>query len=117
MKNKVLFGLISCGLLIGTTVYTLIIKKKKMNFNDSGKGIDKNDSVIVSNENNIEQELVDFYDVKTESASSIYNRHKEASEIIKESMENINRNSEVNSEHKHEFDDMLDDLDALSEKR
>jgi hypothetical protein len=117
LKNGALFGIFSCGLLIGTAVY-MLIKHMNKDISNGNKGEQfEEESLILSHEKDVESETVNLDEVRTQSASSIYNRHKEAAEIVREAMENINDNPEVISEHKKEFDSILDELDVLSEER
>jgi hypothetical protein len=115
MKSKIWFGVIGCGLFIGTIV--LLIKKMNKNsydIIDNNKDNNEN-SFSVSSETESERKFVNVDDAKIHFAGSVYNRHKQAAEVIKETMENINKNSEVHNNHKEEFDSMMDDLNMLSE--
>lgn len=117
MKKRALFGIFSCGLLIGTAVY-MMVKYMNKDISNGNKGERfEEDSLILSLEKEEESETINLVEVRTQSASSIYNRHKEAAEIVRKAMENINDNPIVISEHEKEFDSMLDDLDVFSEER
>lgn len=56
----------------------------------------------------------DLNKTKSDTASSIYNRHKEAEKVIRDAVDNISKNSETSSETSKILDDidkMLNDMD------
>ena len=117
MMKKTLFGIISCGLLIGVSTYWIIKYLKKISKNNNEEMLNEKDSMNISPKHVTEDDEVDLDAIKKKSANSMYDRHKEAAQVIKESIEKTNENVELPSEHEEEFDNMFEELDVLSEKR
>ena len=123
MKKRSLFGIIGCGLLIGGVIYgvTKSVNKHSVNKNSVNKHneelLNEKDLMDISPDHITEGNAVDLDVIKLQSVNSIYNRHKVAAQVIKESMEKINKNADLPSEHEDEFDSMFEELDILSEER
>ncbi|MDS0526590.1 hypothetical protein NNC19_12935 [Clostridium sp. SHJSY1] len=116
MKKKSLFGIIGCGLLIGATIYLVIKSVNKDSVNKHNEELlNEKDSMDISPEHITEDNAVDLDEIKMQSANSMYDRHKAAAQVVKESMEKINENPDLPSEHEEEFYSMLEELDMLSE--
>lgn len=111
MKKKSFLGIIGCGILLGAAIYWV---NKSINKDSVSK---QNEDLLsemdVSQEHTIEDTAVDFEAIKIQSAISMDDRHKAASQIINESLEKIYENSDLSSEHQEEFDSMLEELDKL----
>ncbi|WP_313559141.1 hypothetical protein [Ruminiclostridium cellobioparum] len=73
------------------------------------------DSVDISLAHKTEDNAVDLYAIKMRSSNSIYDRHKAAAQVAKESMGKINENADLPSKNKEEIDSMFVELDTLSE--
>lgn len=118
MEKKSLFGIIGCGLLIGAALYWVNKSVNKDSVNKHNEEfLNKKDSMGISREHITEENAVDLDEIKIQSANSIYDRHKAAAQVVKESMEKINENVPLHSEHEEEFGSMFEELDMLSEER
>lgn len=118
MDKKSLFGIIGCGLLIGAAIYCVNKSGNKDSVNKyDGALLNAKDSMGVSPEHITEDNVVDLDVIKLQSANSIYDRHKTAVQVAKESMEKINKNVHLQSNKEEEFSRMLEELDMLSEER
>ena len=118
MKKKSLFGIIGCGLLIGAAIYWVAKSVNKDSFNKHNEGLlNEKDSMDISPEHITEENAVDLDEIKKQSVNSMYDRHKAAAQVVKESMEKINKNAHLPSEHEEELDSMFEELDMLSEER
>lgn len=115
MKKNPLLGVIGCGLVAGAA-YLLTKYINKDDPMDMDKTSDKKEeSTSLSPDLSSENVSVDVDTIKTQAVSSIYNRHKEASEIAREAIDNINSEPEEPSVHTEDFDSMIDDLNSLLE--
>lgn len=116
MKKCTIFDIIGVGIVASVCTYMLVKHIHKDIFEDSSEGhTDENVldfSLIESNINNVDS----INEIRVQAFSNIYNRHREAAEVIRDTVENMNGNTEVISEHKEEFDNMLYDLNMLSEE-
>lgn len=118
MKKKTLFGIIGCGLLIGAAIYWVAKSVNKDSVNKYNEELlNEKDSMDISPEHITEENAADLDEIKKQSANSMYDRHKAAAQVVKESMEKINKNAHLPSEHEEEFDSMFEELDMLSEER
>jgi hypothetical protein len=118
MNEKALFGVIGCTLLIGATIIWVIRRGKRdfaREYNDYSQK--KTGPINITPDYKIEDNMFDLDAVKMHSTNSIYDRHKAAAQVIQDSAEKTTQNTDLHSEHEIEFDDMLDDLNMLSEKR
>lgn len=114
--SKILILGIVCGLAFGIG----LIYKNKHDKNN----VTKTDDVVTPKEENLhndpleqqsEDVLKEFDAGKEHAEASIVNRHKEVAQVIKESFVRMNDDTVVSSEYEKEFDDMLNELDMLSE--
>ena len=117
MNKRLLFGIIGGGIAIVSVVHMLtkyfgkgkVDNKNKKTYDEDSRDFSSVE-IAASDADSIEKS-------RTQSASSIYKRHQEAAELIRDIMENSNEIIEVPSEHKDEFDSMLNELDIISEER
>lgn len=115
MNKKLLFSFIGAGLLVGAAILS-IINRKPANKHSAVIG-NRTDFMDIPKEDTSEVDTFDLDEIKMQAAGSIYDRHEVAAQIIKESAEKMNENTDLSNKHKEEFDSMLDDLDSLSEER
>lgn len=118
MRKQISIGIIG-GLAIGTVAYILVKHKKerqRQDCNTNSKTYDEN-SVEFSTVEIVENDADSIKEARIKTASSIYNRHAEAAKVIGEIMNDANENIETSSEHKDEFDSILDELDILTKER
>lgn len=116
MKKRLLFGIVGCGVLVGSAIYLMI----KSAYKDS---VRKHDEELSKDKDTddiwpayiTEDNTIDLDEIKIKSANSIYDRHKAAAQVVKESMEKIYENTNLPNKHKEEFDSMFEELDKLSE--
>ena len=116
MKKRLLFGIVGCGVLVGSAIYWMI----KSAYKDSGRKYTEElskdkDTVDISPAQITDDNAIDLDTVKMRSANIIYDRHKAAAQVAKETMEKIYENTELPSKHKDEFDSLSEELDTLAE--
>lgn len=118
MKKLSLFGITGYGLLIGTGVYLVIKYVNKNLINNKNKSMSNGKTLIDIKQKDMKNyDEIDLDTIKMQSANSMYNRHKEAAKVVKDSIEKINENIDLPSEHEKEFNDIFKELDNLSEER
>lgn len=116
MKKRLLFGIVGCGVIVGSAIYWLIKSAYKDSVRKHNEALSKDkDTVDISPAHITEDNAIDLDAVKMRSANSIYDRHKVAAQVAKESMEKTFENTDLPSKHKEEFDSMFEELDMLSE--
>lgn len=104
--------------MIGAAIYWVnkSVNKDSVNKNNE-ELLNGKDSMGISPEHITEDNTVNLDAIKMQSANYIYDGHKTAAQVVKESMEKINENAHLYSEHEEEFDGMFEELDMLSEER
>lgn len=118
MKGKSLFGVIGCTLLVGAAIIWVIRRVKRDSVNECNEDSQREKYPMdISPEYITEDHVVGLDAVKIQSANSMYDRHKAAAQVIHESVEKINENTDLPSVHENDFDNMFDELDMLSEER
>lgn len=118
---KKILGLLTVGVVAGAIVYVYIndnkVKKTKDISSDTTK-IEPVDTKIKSSNpitnQNSNDNLNDNLDIcKNSTIETISDRHNEAAEVMKDSVEIIYKRSEVSNEEKDELDKISDELDTL----
>lgn len=123
MRTKVLIGAIAIGIGIGigtAIYYSMSANKDKDNYekdheNNGENILGKNEisESIVNNDNNDTDEI-NLSSVKQGTASTIKERHEEAAQIMRESMERIyEENESIPEEVDGEIDEINAQLDDL----
>lgn len=110
--KKVVSGIIGCGLLAGVVVY-FISKKGNKQHNEANNN--KECTQLKSDDKKVGDvfEDIDTTVSRTKAVSTISERHKEASKLIKESMGSIFNADEKKGMHANELSDISDELDEL----
>lgn len=109
---KKVLGLIGVVLIIGSAIYMLFNKKKK-NINTSSEDNSLDDTVSIINQNDTYAENTGFEDVKASAVGTIYTRHEEASNIMKEAVDIICSRSEISEDENCDLDQIFNELDEL----
>ncbi|MGN7761285.1 hypothetical protein [Paenibacillus sp. 22594] len=116
---KKVLGIIGIGLIAGAAIYALLNKteKTKNNINTHpGKipeDFSSDNTVSIINRNDIHGENVSFEDVKASAVGTIYTRHEEASNIMKEAVDIIYSRSEISANVNRDIDKISDEIDKL----
>lgn len=116
---KKVLGIIGIGLIAGAAVYVLLNKteKTKNNINTrpekTSEDFLSDNTVSIINRNDTHDENNGFEDVKASAVGTMYTRHKEASNIIKESVDIICSRSEISADENRDLDQLSDELDKL----
>ncbi len=117
MNKKLLFAFISVGLLVGVAIWKLTKQGSSKSTNKYIKDTDNSsDSMDIPTEYIPEVSEFNLNEIKMESAGLMYDRHKEAAQVIKESVVRMTEETDLSSDNKMEFDSMFKDLDILSEE-
>jgi len=117
MNKRLLFGIVSCGLLAGFAIYWVNKTVNKDSVNQLNEELlNGNDSLDLKTEHWIEDTVMDIDAIKMQSVNSMNDRHKVAALVVKESIEKINENVDLPSDHKEEFDSMFEELNMLSKE-
>lgn len=118
---KKMLGIIGIGLITGAAIYLLINKKEKTknNINTQPEDFSSDNTVSMVNKSDTHVENGAFEDVKASTVGTMYNRHKEASNIMKEAVDMIDSRLEISSDENRDLDQISDELDELlrEEKR
>ncbi len=118
MLKRLLFGIVSCGLLVGFAIYWVSKSVNRESVNKQNEMLLKeNDSLDISPEYKTEENAIELDVIKMQSFKSMYDRHKAAAQVVKESIEKTNKNVDLPSEHEEEFDSMFEELNMLSKER
>lgn len=118
MKKLSLFGITGYGLLIVGGVYWAAKYINKNSTNNKDKAIVNQKTFIdITQESEKNFNEINLDEIKRKSAGSMYDRHKEAAQVVKDSIGKINENIDLPSEHEKEFNDIFKELDNLSEER
>lgn len=114
----IFMGAVVAG-IIGAIAINLIEKaiEKQRKAEIVGEHIDKGNEILIVQRKIHYLNEEKFAHIKEEVASTIRERHEEAANYIKDSMEKINENADFSIEHDEEFESMSEDLDMLSEER
>lgn len=112
---KKVLGLIGVGLIIGSAIYMLFNKKKKKknSINTSPEDDSLDDTVSTNYQNDTYIENTGFEDVKASAVGTIYTRHKEASNNMKEAVDIICSRSEISEDKNCDLDQISNELDEL----
>lgn len=112
---KKVLGLIGVGLIIGSAVYMLFNKNKKKKdiINTSSEDFSLDDTVSIINQNDTYADSAGFEDVKASAVGTIYTRHEEASNIMKEAVDIICSRSEISEDENCDLDQISNELDEL----
>lgn len=113
MKKSIIFFAVIGGMIALATAIMYANKKNKRN-----KAMEVQ---TASNDIEIEKDItsapiLDLDIEKEQFSSTISERHKEAAQIIRNSLSNAEDYKEENSEHKEEFDEIDNSLDMLLDK-
>ena len=106
--------LIACAL-----VYVLLGKKetKKNKINTrtkkSSKDFPSDNNVSIMNRNDKHDENFDFDHLKASAVETMYSRHEEASNIIREAVDIICSRTEIAADENDDLDNLSDELDKL----
>lgn len=112
---KKVLGIIGIGFIAGAAVYVLLnkIEKTKNNINTHKEDFSLDNTVPIINQNDTHAENDRFEDVKASAVGKIYNRHEEASNIMKEAVDIISSRSEITEDKNRDLDQISDELDEL----
>lgn len=112
---KKVLGIIGIGLIAGVAVYVLLNKeeKTKNNINTCSDDLSSDNTVSIINQNDTHSENAGFEDVKTSAVRTMYTRHEEASNIMKEAVDIICSRSEISEDENRDLDQISDELDEL----
>ncbi len=113
--KKIIIGLVGCGVIAGVVAYTLYVKEKT-----SKENISKNTepTYTPTEKNSVDDDLYQnevtnmVYDKKS-SVESISQRHREAAEIMKGSVESIFSEDEKQGHNEKELNNISDELDDI----
>ena len=112
MNKIVVVGLIGVGVIAGVAITMSILKSKKPYTSERASEV-KKDTAPVKNipRTNFEEVAVE----KNNVANDISARHKEATEIILESVREFTdeNDAEIKGEHEDELDKMIDDINSI----
>ena len=106
-------------LIVGATVYGLLNKteKTKNNINtrpeNAPEDFSSNNTVPRINRNDTHGENAMFEDVKASAVGTMYIRHEEASNIMKEAVNTICSRLEISEDDNRDLDQISDELDEL----
>lgn len=117
MKKISLFGVIGYGVLVGAII-VWIVKHADENLNNNQKEKISNEKNAIDNSQKDIKNYneVDLNNIRTQSVNSMNTRHKEAVQVVKDSIEKVNTNVDVPCQYKKDFDNMFEELDNLSEE-
>lgn len=115
--NK-LFGILGLGIVAGAVAYMLLNKDKNdergCTDDTSPKSETQNSSdTKYSKSETIYNERTEFENAKASATGTMYTRHKEASDIIREAVSNICTNSEVFEKEDRDLDTLSEELENL----
>ena len=112
---KKMVGLIGMGLIVGAALSFLFNKKEKTknNINTRSEDFSSDTTVSTINQNDTYVENSEFEDVKASAMTNMYKRHKEASKIMKESIDMICSKTEVSEDKNRDLDQISNELDEL----
>jgi hypothetical protein len=112
---KKVLGIIGIGLIAGVAVYVLLNKKEKTknNINTRPEDFSSNNNMSIINQNDTHAENAGFEDVKASAVGTMYTRHEEASNIMKEAVDIICSRSEISEDENRDLDQISDELDEL----
>ena len=112
---KKVLGIIGIGLIAGAAVYLLLNKREKAknNINTCPEDFSSDNTVSIINQNDTHAENAGFQDVKASAVGTMYTRHEEASNIMKEAVDIICSRSEISEDENRDLDQLSDELDEL----
>lgn len=116
---KKILEIIGIGLIAGAAVYVLLNKteKTKNNINtrpeETPEDFSSDNTVSIINRNDTHGENAGFEDVKASAVGTMYTRHEEASNIMKEAVDIICSRSEISEDENRDLDQISDELDEL----
>lgn len=112
---KKVLEIIGIGLIAGAAVYVLLNKKEntKNNINTRPEDFSSDNTVSIINQNDTHAENTGFEDVKDSAVGTMYTRHKEASNIMKEAVDNVCSRSEISEDENRDLDQISNELDEL----
>lgn len=114
---KKVLGII--GLIAGVAIYVLLNKKEKKKNNicirpeKTPDDFSLDNAVSISKRNNTDGVNATFEDVKVSAVETMYNRHQDASNIMKEAVDIICSRSEISADENRDLDQLSDELDKL----
>lgn len=119
MIMKKLLIIIGISLITGIVVSMLLNKSQKIKnsdvkyFKKNSDDTSQNNSVSIINQSNNYRKCDKLNDTMSSSITAMSDRHKEASKIMKDSVEIICKRSEVLENENCELDQISDELDKL----
>lgn len=113
---KKILGIIGIGLVAGTTIYLFFNKKNKRKKYIVDDKIKQENNLLNSDlsTTNYTSSLYDeFDDFKSSVASNVSIRHKEASNIMNEAVDNIFKRTQISEDENNNLDKISNELDEL----
>lgn len=112
---KKILGIIGIALIAGAAVYVLFNKneKTKKDINTRHEDFSSDNTVSIINQYDTHTENTEFEDVKGSAVETMYTRHEEASNIMKEAVDIICSRSEISEDENRDLDQISDELDKL----
>lgn len=116
---KKVLEIIGIGLIAGAAVYVLLNKTENTKNNSNPRpektpeDFSSYSTMSIIYRNDAHGENAGFEDVKASAVGTMYTRHEEASNIMKEAVDIISSRSEISADENRDLDQLSDELDEL----
>ena len=116
---KKVLGIIGAGLLAGAVAYIILNKTNESTVGTVTKSEKKSENASPDSYNatiikeDIHNDDTEYSDIKENFVDTVSERHKQASKIIRDTVETIYTRSEVYEDDNHELERISDELDEL----
>lgn len=114
-----LLGIIGIGIVAGTFIYVLLNKKESIQKNsgvrskDTPETFSADNAVSIITPNDTHGDNTKYEETKASTVETIYTRHKEASNVMREAIDIIYSRAEISKDENHDLDQLSDELDKL----